>query len=343
MNVCIVGCGGISKCHLSAIDSLKDEGAVLVAAADIIPERAQSVAESFGCKAYTDYLQMLDNEKIDVLHICTPHYLHTEMAVEALKRNINIVLEKPCAASKEDLVKLFEAQKASKAKSAVCFQNRYNSSVVFLKKLLQSGEYGKINGARAILAWKRDADYYAKDAWRGTIKEECGGVLINQAIHTHDLMTYLLDKPTKTIDAKVSNFHLKNEIEVEDTASVYFTFTDGTRAVYYATTACPWNCAPMIDIECEKGILRLEGNAVYKVDADEAVILYSKKSTSPIVGKKEWGNSHYKLIKDFYSCIKSGEQFSIDVFEAGRAVAELLGAYSSSETGQTVDIKDFYI
>lgn len=341
MNICLVGCGGISRCHLAAIENMAEDGAKLIAVCDIVPERAIAAAEKYGCKAYTDYDEMINNEAADVVHICTPHYLHADMAVKALNKNINVVLEKPCATSFEEVRKLEEAAKASSAQTAVCFQNRYNPSSVFIKELIDSKKYGEIFSVRALFSWKRDADYYAADAWRGTKAMECGGVMINQAIHTHDLMMYLAGKETYSVDAKISNFHLKDEIEVEDTASVFFKFTDGTRAVYYATTAAGLNSDPIIDINYpDKITLRLEGDNVFLIEKNSVKQIFSEEEQKKkSVGKKEWGNGHERLISDFYDCIKTGRRFSVDVFSAKRAVEELLAAYESSEKDETVYMK----
>lgn len=341
MKINLVGCGGISKCHLRAIEYLKDSGANLTAVADIVKQRADDAAAENNCKAYYDYTEMLESEKPDVVHICTPHYLHVDMAVEALSRNINVVLEKPCATSVENLKQLIIAQQNSNAKLAVCFQNRYNSSSVFVKNLIENEKFGKVKSARAILAWRRDADYYSADAWRGTWAQECGGVLINQAIHTHDLMQYLIGKVTKTVDGQISNFHLKDDIEVEDTASVYFTYEDGSRAVYFATNAAGSSMKPLIDIVCEDATVRLEGDNVYKIAGNTAELIYSKADDDSLVGKKEWGNSHTHLISDFYDCIKNDTDFPVNSVEAGRAVAELLAVYESSKSGKTIVMKDF--
>ena len=265
MKVNLVGCGGVSKCHFNAINMLKNKGAELTAVADIVTDKADAKAQENSCKAYYDYVTMLNEEKPDVVHICTPHYLHVDMAVEALERDINVVLEKPCGTSVEGLKRLIEAEKASKGKLAVCFQNRYNSSVVFAKELIESKKFGEVKSARAIVTWRRDEDYYSSDAWRGTWEQECGGVLINQAIHTHDLMQYLCGKTTKTVEGHISNYHLKDYIEVEDTASVYFTYEDGTRAVYFATNASGDNSDPIVEIFCEKAVIRVEGSSVFKI------------------------------------------------------------------------------
>lgn len=338
MNICLVGCGGISKCHLAAIDSMKNDGARLIAVCDIIPERAMKAAGEFGCKAYTDYDEMINCEAADVVHICTPHYLHVDMAVKALEKNINVVLEKPCATSFEELKKLYTAADNSKAQIAVCFQNRYNPSTVFAKKVIDEKTYGDVYSARAFLSWKRDEDYYNADDWHGTKEKECGGVLINQAIHTLDLLTYLIGKETKSIDAKVSNFHLKNKIEVEDTASIYYKFKDDSRAVFYATTAAGVNSKPLVDINYpDKVTLRLEGDSVYLLDSEGCTLLFSEKNhKDEFVGKKEWGNSHCRLIADFYDCVKTGRRFELNAHEAGRAVSDLLAAYESSEKDETV-------
>lgn len=340
MKINLVGCGGISKCHLNAINSLKDRDIELTAVADIVPEKADRAAYDNNCKAYYDYISMLDNEKPDVVHICTPHYLHVEMAVEALKRGINVVLEKPCATSVDGLKKLVDAENCSTGKVAVCFQNRYNSSVVFAKELIESKKFGDIKSARAMVTWRRDEDYYNADAWRGTWSQECGGVLINQAIHTHDLMQYLCGKSTATIDGHISNYHLKNTIEVEDTADVYFTYTDGSRAVYFATTAAGSNSDPIVEITMDKASIRVEGSYVYKID-NGIEVLFSQKADNTFVGKKEWGDSHTHLISDFYDCVRENKTFMLNAKEASRAVYELLAVYESSKSGKTIVMKDF--
>lgn len=340
MKVNLVGCGGVSKCHFNAINMLKNKGAELTAVADIVTDKADAKAQENSCKAYYDYVTMLNEEKPDVVHICTPHYLHVDMAVEALERDINVVLEKPCGTSVEGLKRLIEDEKASKGKLAVCFQNRYNSSVVFAKELIESKKFGEVKSARAIVTWRRDEDYYSSDAWRGTWEQECGGVLINQAIHTHDLMQYLCGKTTKTVEGHISNYHLKDYIEVEDTASVYFTYEDGTRAVYFATNASGDNSDPIVEIFCEKAVIRVEGSSVFKI-ADGVETIFSQNEDNDFVGKKEWGDSHTRLISDFYDCINEDRVFLVDSKEASRVVFELLAVYESSKSGKTIVMKDF--
>ena len=218
MKISIVGCGGISRTHIGAVRDIPD--ARIISVADCIPERAEAAAKQCGAKAYTSLEDMLAGEKPDVLHICTPHYLHVSMAVYAMERGVDVLCEKPCAMTEGQLNELRECQRRTGRQFGVCFQNRYNRSVQYLKNIIDSKTYGELIGMRAFVTWKRDADYYASGDWRGKKATEGGGVLINQALHTLDLMN-MLGGNVKAVTAHASNDHLKGIIEVEDTVSLF--------------------------------------------------------------------------------------------------------------------------
>ena len=221
MKTCLVGCGGIAAVHGSVLTSGIDTE--FVAAADIKPEKAQTYAENFHTKPYPSLESMLEAEKPDVLHICTPHYLHVPMAIYSLERNINVFMEKPPAISFDQLEELKKAAAKSEAQLGFCYQNRYNASIRAAKDLIDSGKAGKVLGARAFVTWCRGAAYYTESGWRGSLKTEGGGVLINQSVHTQDLLCFLLGDPT-AVDATMTNHHLKDVIEVEDTLEAYIDF-----------------------------------------------------------------------------------------------------------------------
>lgn len=159
MKISIVGCGGISRTHIGAVRDIPD--ARIISVADCIPERAEAAAKQCGAKAYTSLEDMLAGEKPDVLHICTPHYLHVPMAVYAMERGVDVLCEKPCAMTEGQLEELRECQRRTGRQFGVCFQNRYNRSVQYLKNIIDSKTYGELIGMRAFVTWKRDADYYA--------------------------------------------------------------------------------------------------------------------------------------------------------------------------------------
>ena len=336
MRVSVIGCGNISRCHLQALDKM--DSVEISSVADIRRDRADAAAEKYGCKAYYDYEKMLIEDKPDTVHICTPHYLHVPMAVKALSMGINVLCEKPCAISLDSLKSLRLAQTMSGAKFGVCFQNRYNESVIAVKNLLDSGIYGKIISARATVNWCRDEDYY-NDDWHGKLRMEGGGVLVNQAVHTEDLLRYLVGKDIVSVDGHVFNDHLKGKIEVEDTATARFEFEDGMIALYYATTAFSINAGIMIDIFCEKATLRIEGNNAYVSSPDAQIKQLHIDENTSFAGKSYWGNGHESLISDFYDCLNTGRKFPIDAYEGGKAVEEFLAIYSSSEIGEKVSIK----
>lgn len=335
MKVSVVGCGNISRCHFNALEKI--EGITISSVVDIKPERADAAAEKHNCRAFYDFDEMLREDRPDCIHICTPHYLHVPMAVKALSQGVNVLCEKPCAVSKEGLKQLRLAQLMSDAQYGVCFQNRYNNSVKIVKNLLDSGELGKLITARAAVHWKRDESYYSDD-WHGTLDKECGGVLVNQAIHTGDLLRYLAGMDVKAVSGHIFRDKFKGKIEVEDTAIARYEFEDGTVALYNGTVACGANLPVLLDFVCENGTLRIEKDNAYKIK-DGVVEQLSLPENAEFVGKDYWGKGHDSLIVDFYDCVKTGRKFPIDANEGGKAVEEFLAIYASDEIGEKVYIK----
>lgn len=334
MKVAVIGCGSISKMHLKALS--ENPCTEITAVADIKPERADKAAEQYGAKAYYDFDELLGNEQLDSVHICTPHYLHTPMAIKALEAGVNVLVEKPCSVSPQEVDALREAQEKSGRQVAVCFQNRYNNCVQYVVNEIENGELGKVKSIRAFVTWSRGEKYYSDD-WHGTLEKECGGVLINQAIHTVDLVQYFGGE-CKKLTAHVANDHLKGKIEVEDNASILMELDSGVTALLYATTAYAENSGVFIEIAFEKGMLRLEGEMLYSIGSDGKITEICERPDVVHHGQSYWGGGHVNLIKDFYDCLSSGEKFIIDAFEGGKAAKIVAAAYESSKTGESVEI-----
>ena len=327
MRAVVIGCGNISRVHLAALDAMED--VTLVAVADCVAARAEKAAKQHGCRAYTDYITMLDEERPDTVHICTPHYLHVDMACEALRRGCNVLCEKPCAISADGLARLRQAQKESGKQCGVCFQNRYNAGVKLAKELLSSSAYGKLQAAAAHVLWCRGADYYS-DEWHGKKATEGGGVLVNQSIHTVDLLRYLIGADMQSCTAHISNDHLQGVIDVEDTALVRMVYENGITAQMDATVAFSCNASVQIDLFCEKGNLHLEGAELYAFSNDGRVEKLTGKVQNATVGKDYWGGGHPALFRDFYSCVREEKPFSIDFFEGGKATEDFLRFYAAA-------------
>ena len=325
MRAAIVGCGTIAHVHAESISRLK--GITLAAFTDIIGERAQTFGNRYGGNAYSSLEEMLEKERPDVLHICTPHYLHVPMMLYALKHGVHVFSEKPPVVSKEQLQELlsFHTDKYI----GFCFQNRYNPSISMVKKLLEGEEAGNIIGARGIVTWQRTASYYSESSWRGRQSTEGGGALINQAIHTMDLLVYLMGTPL-SIDAGLHNHHLKGVIEVEDTLEAYIRFTDAN-AVFYASTAYCDNVPPLIELCCENRTIRIEDHSVTYFYRDGRIET-PRLPSGETLGKNYWGSGHMSCIEDFYKSLRENSRFALDLKGTQDTILLMLASYESART-----------
>ena len=318
----IIGCGNIYSMHADAI--INSEHSQLAAVADIDAEKARAAGERYNCNWYTDYKDVLKDESIHTLHICTPHYLHAPMAIEAMEHSKAVLVEKPVAINSKAALEMLEVSKRTGRQLGVCFQNRYNPTSTRMKEVLESGEAGRILGARAIVTWNRGADYYGQAKWRGTWDEEGGGVLINQSIHTLDLLQWCLGEIDSISGS--AHTHLLNEIiEVEDTAEAIIKFSNGSRAIFYATNCYVKDSPPEVEIICEKATIKL---------CDDLKICYSDgrqehvSDTDPKSGKKAcWGSGHSRLINDFYNCLYIKREFPISAAEGVKALKIIEAIY----------------
>lgn len=314
LRAAVTGCGNISRSHFAALENC--EYAELTAICDVITERADMYAEKYGVKAYYSLDELLKDHICDVVHICTPHYLHPIQSINALEHGCNVFCEKPMAIKYEDALKIEQASKQTGKYFGLCFQNRYNSSSVKIKELLDSGKMGKIKGIKAVVAWDRDEKYYLSDEWRGKIATEGGGVIINQAIHTLDLCNWFADSDVENLKASISAKRLFNTVETEDTADALITYKNGIRAVFYATLCYAGNSPVEIEINCSNGKIVLADKLVIKIkDAEEEIYALNMPSGE----KSYWGVGHNYIINDFYDCIATGRKFPIDSTEAKKS------------------------
>lgn len=311
MKSAIIGLGVIGKVHYAV---LKKQGADIAALVDVNPVCLDGYDET----KYSDYRIMLDEVKPDVVHICTPHYLHAEMIISSLSSGANVLVEKPLCIKREDIDKILSAEKNAKGILGVCYQNRYNASSVFVKKYLENK---RISFAKGTLEWHRDENYYRSAEWRGKKDTEGGGVLINQAIHTIDLMQWICGEAT-SLKCDISNRSLQGVIEVEDTAGAEF--YGKTRYSLFATTAGEHDNPVEIKFETENEEITLYPD---KVLIDGKAVDVEKNGDW--YGKEIYGSGHEKLIADFYDCVGRGEKFSIDGEEGAKSVRAVLTAYES--------------
>lgn len=334
LNAAIIGCGTIFEKHAEAVAGL--EKARLYAVCDIDAEKAEKAAKQYGCRCFTDFCEMLEDDAINVVHICTPHYLHAPMAIKAMERGKHVLTEKPMAISVRDAGEMIRVSRKTDKTLGVCFQNRYNATSMKIREVLRSGKAGKILGAKAIVTWSRSGEYYTESGWRGTWEKEGGGVLINQSIHTLDLVQWFMGE-IDGIKAHVDTRLLKGIIEVEDTADATITFKSGSSCIFFATNNYAVNSPVEIEIICENAVLKLRDILdISYSDGSEEHISEAEKAAGQ---KAYWGDSHKYLIGDFYEGLLKGKKFALDGEEGIVAIKMIDAIYRSSKTNDYVQLQ----
>jgi predicted dehydrogenase len=323
LRAAVIGCGDISGQHVDAI--LGMAGAELVAVCDPHDARRVAAAERGQCPGVGTLTELLDAVSLDVAHICTPHNRHADLAGECLARGISVLLEKPIAHTVDAAESLVSTCQRSGAILGICMQNRYNEHARRLHELLETGALGAVLGARAAVNWSRDVEYYARRDWRGKWETAGGGVLMNQAIHTVDLLWWFLGP---IVDARgvVGTLALPG-IEVEDTAALHLRHQTAAGnvvgSVLHATNAHVENSPVVVEVVTEKAWAKLDLDLT--VTYRDGRVEVFETSTAASGPRAYWGDSHRLLIDDFYRHVRSGQQFWID----GSAGLESLRAIQS--------------
>lgn len=337
LKVGIIGCGNIFPMHAKSIEMTNM--ADVVAVCDIIEEKAKRRSASYKCKYYTDYKKMISENKLDVVHICTPHFLHHSMAIYLANEKINVVTEKPMALNHQlanGMVKEFE-------KNDVClgviFQNRYNPGSKLVKKALLSGKLGNIISCRLLITWKRTDEYYESTNWKGTWDKEGGGVIIDQAIHSLDLIRWFVDEEIEYVESNMGT-RQHDKIEVEDYAEGYIKFKGGIFASFYTINYHSYDAPIELEIYCENGCAKIIGDTAqikYNNGMEEHADVDEKEFIDFGEGAKSyWGTSHSKQIDEYYTRLLKREKIEIDGKEALKTQKMIDAIYQSGKTKSRV-------
>ncbi len=322
----VIGCGDVSVVHLEAIRRI--EGSELVAVCDTDPAVARAVGERYGVPGFTDPVAMIESERPDVVQISTPHDQHVDPALACLEAGVAVLSEKPVAATVAEGERLVRwSGEHPDATVGICFQNRYNATSVALRELLASGELGTVRGAFATVAWHRDPAYYAAKPWRGQRVHSGGGTLINQAIHTIDLLQWLLGDVT-AVGGRAGTYVLGDVIDVEDSAQLILDHPGGVRSVCFATNTAAVDFPVGIEIATENAQLSLRGDLTVSWADGRVDVVPERQAESG--GRSYWGVSHELLIADFHAQAAAGKPFWIDPAEGIKALQIIEQVYALS-------------
>ncbi|GAB1469099.1 O-antigen biosynthesis protein WlbA [Candidatus Cloacimonadota bacterium] len=333
----IIGCGRISKNHLDAVSQIPE--ADFVAAADILPEKLQVVSEQYGIKSlYTDYMEMLEKENLDLVSICTPSGMHPQMGIDVAKHKINVLTEKPMAINIESADKLINACDANKVKLFVVKQNRLNATMQMLKRAIDKDRFGKIFIAQSNVFWQRPQAYYDAEKWRGTWEFD-GGAFMNQASHYVDAIYWLLGNVDSVMAYTATQ---ARHIEAEDTGCAILHFRSGIIASMNVTMLTyPKNFEGSITIMGEKGTVKIGGVAVNKIekwefedyDDDDRIVLESNYTPPTVYGFGH--NPYYRNVVDVL--LNKGVP-ATDGRDGRKSVEIIQAIYRSAKTGKRVSL-----
>ncbi|GHU97756.1 oxidoreductase [Clostridia bacterium] len=331
LKIGIIGCGAISPMHAVPVGLYKN--AELAAVCDIKKDRADRAAARYGARAYGDYIEMLEKERPDAVHVCLPHYLHTVVSKDALLRGVNVLCEKPMSIALKDAEANVKLAEEKKLLYGIIFQCRYNTASQFVKRNLDNGRLGKVISARSVLTWNKPDSYYAASDWKGTWEKEGGGVIIDQAIHSIDLVNWFIGDEPVSIAANLSNRN-HPKAEVEDTGEGLIKYKNGAVYGFYAMNT--YGCDEPIEIRlyCEKGkaVLSYEAAQITFNDGKtESVVQDMSDAADYGAGAKDyWGFQHIKQIHNFYDCLLNGKRPDIDGEEALKVQRIAEGIYGGA-------------
>ncbi|MEM3712908.1 MAG: Gfo/Idh/MocA family oxidoreductase [Thermoproteota archaeon] len=327
----VIGVGGIGKNHLKALRKI--DVAETVAVADIVADLAKSVAVEYNLKWYTDYVEMIEKEKLDVVSICVPHFLHRKAVCEAANMGVNILLEKPIAISIKEADLMINEARRNNVKFGVVFQNRYRKTFSSMKRLVENGKLGNL--FRALLQYNtfRSQAYYRSAEWRGKWSTEGGGVLITQGIHYIDIFQWVIGKRPKLIFGVFDT--LAHKIEVEDIATATILFEEGVQAMIQMSTL---DHPPItrIEIRGEKGYTEANENSL-KIFYNTPSVKEELKGVweTPAVEwealgvEENWEDFHELIYRDFFESIAKDREPLITGEEARKSL-EIVNAWVAS-------------
>lgn len=334
----IAGCGMISQTHLKALRDIEDAG--LAGVFDTDRTAAAQTAATWNTKQYASYQQLLEDPEADAVCICTPSFLHAEMARQALLHGKHVLVEKPLALNTQDCDMLIALAQQKKLQLGVVSQLRFSQAVQQVRQALAKGVLGRLTRADLYMKYYRSQQYYDNGNWRGTWEKDGGGALMNQGIHGVDLLLYLMG-PVKSIYAAAGT--LVRDIEVEDTLAAVLKYQNGAIGVIEASTA-DWPGAPRrLEVNGEYGRIILEEDriALFEVEGEKNYSLYEDKGGDSFAHKDPNGidsAGHCEQLKNFISAVRGDTELLVSARQGRAAVELILAAYHSQSSELPVQL-----
>jgi len=336
---CVTGLG-IGRNHLAA--AAKNPNVGYIAVCDIDEKRIDAVKAKYpDIVCYTSFDEMLKDEKIDIVSICLPSAMHADFAVKALEAGKHILCEKPIDISVEKAQLIEDARIRTGNKVGVIFQIRNNPIMQEAKKAIDEGRFGKLIVGDFAVKWNRDQAYYDAGGWRGTWAMDGGGSLMNQSVHTVDIMQWFFgDVESVRGVYKVAN----HKIETEDLTASVITFKNGAVVTFISTTCCHVHRGTYMRVYGADGCFEITGESFDSwkpagaTDADEAEMIakYAGGNSGAVSANPNLVLGHDSMVNDMIDAVINDRDPQVGPVEAMKAVRIVNAVYESQRTGKAV-------
>ena len=330
----VIGCGSIAQ-HRHLPEYKMNEQVELVAVCDINTERANSVAQQYGVKAYTNYEELLASGTVEAVSVCTPNYLHAPISVAALNSGVHVLCEKPMATSEEEAKAMIEAAKTNGKKLMIGHNQRFVASHQKARELIENGEIGKIYSFRTAFGhggpegWSVDG----KESWFFKKDEAFIGAMGDLGVHKTDMLRYILSEEIVEVGAFVES-NAKDFANVDDNAVCVLKTESGIIGTLAASWAYNGKEDNSTIVYGEKGILRLEDDPTYSLVAQYATGEVVNYELGKIQSNDEGGQSNSHVIEQFVDAVAEDKESPVPGEEGFKSLAVILAALKSSQTKQ---------
>ncbi len=328
----LIGGGNISQTHARAARAIS--GVEIAAVYGTNAEKVARLCREHGGKPYQDFDAFLAHRPMDLVVIGSPSGLHATHGIAAARRGLHVLTEKPIDISTERADALIDAAARSRVKLGVIFQDRLKPDIRRLKHWLDSGLLGKPLFADARVKWFRPPEYYGNSKWRGTFALDGGGALMNQGVHTVDLLLWLLGDVTRVQARTATALH---KIEAEDTAVAILEFASGALGILQATTAAYPGYPRRVEISGTEGTVILEHDRIIAADlrnAPPAGFAPAEADTNPSASSAVVSDvrGHQAVFEDFLRAIQDDRAPACDGREARRSLALIEAIYRAAKS-----------
>jgi len=335
----IVGGGGISETHARAARETK--GVEISAIYGGNREKVERLGEIYGGQTYHDFQAFLKHEPLEMVIIGSPSGMHAEQGIAAAQHRLHVLVEKPIDITTARVDLLISECDRARVKLGVCFQDRFAPDICRLKQVIDGGRMGRPILVSARVKWFRPAEYYSSSRWRGTWDLGGGGALINQGVHTVDLLLWLMGDVRRVYAKTASAFH---SIAVEDTVAATLEFANGALGTLEVATSVYPGYQRRIELTGSEGTLILEHDRIISADlrtplseplsqADENT---NASATAPVVSDR---SGHKRILADFLKASATNAEPRCNGREGRRSVELVEAIYKSAQTGLPVALK----